>query len=157
LVSSETQPNPKCAVCRDLRYLPATEGGEIGQLKDEIAKCNITEARPKGVAEPEHSQESLAHVKPHYPAIPEYKASANQGCRCCAFVYLLYSAACQLIMKFGFTTANGWGKGAVDKDIHALVFRLRGTLRLRLTNVKWPSWIGRDLDWDVYTLGGRFV
>jgi hypothetical protein len=43
--------------------------------------------------------------------------------------------------------------GAKDDDIHGFVMRLRGALRLRLTNVKWPNLMGRDLDWDVYTLG----
>lgn len=153
-MSSQTQPDPSCAVCRDHRYLPATES-EIEQVKGEMAKCALIEARLKRVTKPDNNQEPTAGIKPQYPAMPEYKASANQGCRCCAFVYLLYSAACQLIMKYGFTTVNGWGRGAVDKDIHGLVFRVHGTLRLRLTNVKWQSCTGRDLDWDVYTLSSR--
>ena len=86
-------------------------------------------------------KKSPAMTSPKYPAMPEDKASANQGCQCCAFVYLLYSAACQLIMKFGFTTVNKRGRGAVDRDIHSLVFRVHGSLRLRLTNIKWQSQI----------------
>jgi len=149
----DTDAKPRCRVCRDLRYIPAVEGGEIGDLQQQMAECNITESKPKDAIKPIHQQEWPADEKPQYPTMPEYKASAQRGCRCCAFVYILYGAVSQLIMSYGFTTVNGWGIGAKDDDIHGFVMRLHGTLRLRLTNVKWPNRMGRDLDWDVYALG----
>ncbi|KAK5659842.1 hypothetical protein OQA88_13305 [Cercophora sp. LCS_1] len=145
--------SPRCLVCRDLSYLAAVDGGEIDQLQQEMAERNITESKAADVTKPMHQQEWPADAKPQYPTMPEYKTSAQRGCRCCAFVYLLYNAVSQLIMAHGFATVNGWGMGVKDDDIHGFVMRLRGTLRLRLTNVKWPQLMGRDLDGDVYTLG----
>ena len=119
-----------------------------------MARVNITEATPVELGSNNTNLAWPADSIPQYPTIPEYAASAKRGCRCCAFVYILYSIAIQLIKQFSFTTVNGWGMGASDRDIHALLFRVHGTLRLRLTNVKWTTRAGRDLDRDVYTLTG---
>ena len=141
----------ECPVCRNLNYLPSAETNDDTHLKDKMTRLNLTETTTPDPAESPEEQAS-SPPEPQYPNIPSYAASAKDGCRCCAFVYILYSIAVQLIKQHSFTTVNGWGMGATDKDIHALVFRVHGTLRLRLTNVKWLSREGRDLEWDVYTL-----
>ncbi|KAK3344507.1 heterokaryon incompatibility protein-domain-containing protein [Lasiosphaeria hispida] len=121
-----------CHVCRNLNYLPAMESGDQAQLGEEMTRLNITESTP---AEPGSSNPAWPDdLKPRYPSIPEYVASAKKGCRCCAFLYLLYCIAIRLIKQSSFATVNGWGMGCSDKDIHALVFRANGTLRMRLTN-----------------------
>ena len=145
---------PECPVCRNLRSpCPESEGQD--ELTKAMAQLNMATAVRAESQDNLSPRATQANDQPQYPSMGKYKESARNGCRCCAFVCILYSLSVQLILQYAFTTVNGWGMGATDDDIHALVFPVRGgTLRLRLTNVKWPVPAGRDLDWDVYTLTG---
>jgi hypothetical protein len=148
----ESDGPPECLICRNLRFMPSTSTGDTEQLEREMNELNVTEATS---VIPGTQPMWPAESKPHYPTILEYKRSAREGCRCCAFVVILYNLGIQLIIQYGFTTVNGWGMGCTDSDIHALVYRPRGNMRLRLTNAKWPMRAWRDLDWDVYTLADQ--
>lgn len=148
----ESDGPPECLICRNLRFMPSTSTGDMEQLEREMDELNVTEATS---AIPGTQPMWPAEEKPRYPTMPEYKRSAKEGCRCCAFVVILYNLGIQLIIQYGFTTVNGWGMGCTDSDIHALVYRVRGNMRLRLTNAKWPMRAWRDLDWDVYTLADQ--
>lgn len=139
----------RCSVCHDLNYLPVLESGNPSQLKKQMALYHLTESRSLDTTNFANNHEWPAEEKPQYPSIPRYIESARSGCRCCAFVHILYCSAIPLIP---FATVNGWGPGTNDEDIHALAFRVHGTIRLRLTNAKCKSRLGRDLDWDVYSL-----
>ena len=142
----------RCSVCHDLNYIPALEDNNASQLKEQMNLYRLTESLPLDTTNLANNHEWPAGEKPQYPSISRYIKSARSGCRCCAFVHILYCSVVRLILSTGFTTVNGWGVGSNNEDIHALPFRVHGTIRLRLTDVKCKSRFGRDLDWDVYSL-----